>query len=120
MIFLIISLVLFATAAFFNAVMDTLQFHFHRSVFTRLNPEFWNPSKSWRTAYVLPGTNYKVDAWHLAKSLMIIFMAVSAIILIGVDYTNIPIWAYGGLLIVYGFAWNLTFNIFYNHLLLYK
>ena len=118
MIPLVLSLVFFALAAIMNAVMDTLQFHFERSIFRNLDPKFWNPNVAWRFAWVVPFTSYKVDAWHLSKSSMIIFCALSAVCLIGGCDPVAPWWAYPMSLLIYGAIWNGTFNLFYNTLLL--
>ena len=118
MIILILSILFFALAAMMNAVMDTLHFHFERSIFSSREESFWNPAVSWHTAKYLPYTRYKVDAWHLAKSSMIIFCALSAVCLIGGCDPVAPWWAYPMSLLIYGAIWNGTFNLFYNTLLL--
>ncbi len=50
----VISLCFFSFASMCNAVMDTLQFHYHRSIFY-INPKFdenfYNPELSWRNKY---------------------------------------------------------------------
>lgn len=114
MISLVISLYLFGLAAYCNAVMDTLQFHFHRSIFSHLDPLFWDPSVSWRAAKFFPWTRYRVDAWHLFKSGMIVSMASSAVVLLGgIDY-DLPVWGYLLVLLLYGLVWNATFNVFFD------
>lgn len=80
----VVGIILVGLAGFFKAVMDKLQFHWHRSIFyrdrMRFNPLFWNPQLSWENKYEL-GSSYKVekfkfsttllvfltDAWHLAQ-----------------------------------------------------
>lgn len=120
MIAIIISLMFFSLAAYFNAVMDTLQFHFDRSVFSHKDPNFWNPAKSWQAAKFFPGTKYRMDAWHLFKSAMIVSSALSAVVLLyGLDFV-MPWWGYPGILIVYGVVWIATFNAFFDVLLLKK
>lgn len=53
-------------AAFFNAVMDTLQFHFSTSIFKNLNQNFWNPNVSFKVLKNFLGI-VRLDAWHLTK-----------------------------------------------------
>lgn len=126
LIYLLVSYLCFALAAFCNSVMDTLDHHFINSIFnsTKLDDKFWNPSIShWTTPY-LPYTKYKLDAWHLFKSLMIIFHALSNcfIFLAGTYITNLysEILSIFILLIVYGIIWNVPFNLFYNRILITK
>lgn len=90
-------------AAICNALMDTLEHHFDVSIFRNLNPKFWNPNVSWQYAYIIPFTKYKVDAWHLAKSLMIICLA----------FACANTWY---MFIILGIIWNSVFNIFYNRI----
>jgi hypothetical protein len=58
--------------SFFNSVMDATENepNFNESVFRNWNPKFWLKTVSWQYARKLFG--YKFDAWHIAKSLMII------------------------------------------------
>ena len=93
-------------AAFFNAVMDLLENeNFNRSVFSKRNKRFWYKRESWQHATQILG--YKIDGWHLAKSLMIISMA-AAIVL----YKNMfnPILDVAAI----GLVWNVSFNTFYE------
>lgn len=95
-------------AAICNAMMDTLSHHFHASVFSDLNPKFWNPNISYKYAKFFPYTKYRVDAWHLAKSTMIV-------LLISLLACNvITFWWLD--IIICGLLWNGTFNLFYNKL----
>lgn len=106
-----ISLIFILLASFLNACMDNLSHHFYKSIFNQksLNPLFWNPEISWMKKS-LTWTNYKLDAWHLCKSLMIICMIFSVIL-----YNPIinPVFDF----MIYGLIWNLYFNLFYNHIL---
>ena len=47
-----ISLLLVALAAACNAVMDVLSFHYKQSIFTKSNPQWWNPAISWKNKYI--------------------------------------------------------------------
>lgn len=70
----------FILAGLFEAVMDTLQFRFHDSIFRDMNHSFWNPEVSWMNKWkdgcpkfgpkFKGSTTYLVfvtDGWHLAK-----------------------------------------------------
>src|SRR5688572_9293791 len=102
-----ISLFFFSLAAICNAVMDKLQFHFYTSIFQDKNPRFWNPELSWRYAKIVPFTKYKIDAWHLAKSLMIIFVACASAVLI-LEVEDGAWWCLPVALVMYGATWILT------------
>lgn len=96
-------------AAICNALMDKIEtiISFNTSIFRGLNKGFWCKVNSANTTFI-PLTHYKVDAWHLSKSAMIIFWALAII------YYKpfIPILDF----LVIGSVWNLTFNTFYNHI----
>lgn len=91
--------------AIFNAIHDTVNFRYHESVFRNLDPWFWDNSTSYLMAKKIFG--YKIDAFHLAKSLML-FSLFGAIL----SYER-PVF---GILdfIAFGLVWNVTFNLFYN------
>jgi divalent metal cation (Fe/Co/Zn/Cd) transporter len=116
---IILSIVFLMCASACNAVMDTLSHHYYVSIFSRLNPKFWDPAVSWEFAKKIKYTKYKVDAWHLFKSLMIIFICLSVLVM---ARSQAPIthhiigWIID--LVVYGCVWNLVFNYFYNHILI--
>jgi hypothetical protein len=102
-----------ALAGFFKAVSDTLDHHFGRSVFRFKDPRFWNPEVSWKEANYLRFTNYKIDAWHISNSLIIICFACA----LSLDRPHIGfVWE----LIISGICYNFSFNIFYNKILLTK
>jgi len=105
-----ISLMFLMFAAAFNAVMDTLTHHYSTSIFKFKNPQFWNPNVSWQYVNFLPFTRYRADAWHLAKSSMIFCICFAIIFFKGEWYH----------FFIFGAAWNLTFNLFYNKLLIKK
>ena len=76
-----LSIFFFVLAGFSEAIMDTLQFHYYKSIFRNLKKEqFWNPETSWLNKYknnnpemgekFLGSTTIFVgftDAWHLFK-----------------------------------------------------
>jgi len=103
-----VSSIFIILSALCNATMDILENeNFHISIFKDLNQKFWYKRESWKYAKTLFG--YKFDAWHICKSLMIIFMCLSIVF-----YTPLA-----GILdvLLYGALWNLTFNITYNKIL---
>ena len=73
----------FVLAGLFEAVMDVVQFHYHKSIFKKLkNNLFWDASESWKNKYkdgdpnkgpkfFLSNTLFVglTDAWHLFKTL---------------------------------------------------
>lgn len=116
---ILISLLLFAAAAACNAVMDTIVHHFSVSVFAGLNDQWWNPAISWMNKhnYSFPWNIVQIsDAWHFFKLLMICIISYNFIFVgrrIPVTWGRIIVYT-----ILYGSAWNLSFNLFYNHLLI--
>lgn len=96
--------------------MDNLKDHYYKSIFNnnRLNKHFWDYNTSNKAPIYIEHSKYKVDAWHLFKSLMIIFICLSII-------TFKPTFAFEKYLIftfiLYGIIWNVIFNLFYNHIL---
>ena len=112
-------------AAICNAVMDKISFHFENSIFNGLNKYFWNPYWSWKNKYVNQNPYYGrrkflgiklaptfTDAWHLFKSIMIVFM------ILAVVFYN-PIVCILVDVIIYGIVWNVVFNLCFNHLFKY-
>lgn len=125
-----ISLLFWCLAAACCAVMDTLQYHFYSSkiYYTLRKPTqsyWWNPEFSWKNKYIdrYPPNGLRkwlwfdvpfTDGWHTFKSLMIVFICVSVATfepLIDSPIINI---------IIYGTAWNVIFNLFYNKILIKK
>jgi hypothetical protein len=119
-------------AAFLNACMDVQKHRWHKSVFR----SFKNPRLrkfyhiySWKNVYVNWDQDNKtkrkllhpalVDAWHFNKSLMICLLLGTFAISTPTSYIfSEPIYILD--YIIYGIAWNATFNTFYNHILIYK
>lgn len=109
-----------ALAAICNAVMDNLYvYRIGGSIFNKYDAAFWCKDVSWNKAKRVFG--YKIDAWHLFKSAMIIFLCASAVV-----YHQLPNWwfhfSYWWLdafkdMAACGIAWNMVFNLFYNKLL---
>lgn len=97
-------------AGFFKAVSDTLTHHYDTSIFKWKDARFWNPAISWQFAHYLKFTKYKLDAWHISNSGMIIFFSLAVVF----HHPHLK-WYYEILLA--GSLFNLSFNIFYNHIL---
>ena len=94
-------------AAVLNALMDRVENeNFSSSVFRGLNPKWWYKRESWKYAKRVFG--WKFDAWHVAKSLMIISLAFGIVL-----YR--PILGILDVLII-GAIWIGTFNIFYKRI----
>lgn len=121
-----ISLLLVALAAICNAVMDVISFHYKQSIFTKYNPQWWNPAISWKNKYIdwdndvrmekviyignlfsIKYPTFLTDAWHFFKSLMIVLLGFAIVLYVPVVNIYVDI-------ILVGLAWNLIFNVFYN------
>ncbi len=134
-----ISLVLFILASICSSVMDVTSFHFETSIFSKLNPKFWNESESWKNKYQdWDGGNFKrkkliwninlpvcfTDSWHMFKTTMI-FLVVGAIVLYKPTLSCFDLGFCKPLLylfdfVLFGTAWNCMFNIFFNRILVKK
>lgn len=94
-----ISIILFSLAAFFNACMDAFENeNFFESIFRNKNQRFWYKRESWKWAKKIGG--YKLDAWHISKSCMIICIC----------FAIFPNWK--GFIL--GIVWNIIFVLFYH------
>lgn len=80
---------------------------YSRSVFSRYNPKWWSKIVSWEYVKFLPFTKYRPDAWHLAKSGMILFLCLAIVVY---DPKGIRVVDF----LIFGAAWNIVFNVFYN------
>lgn len=105
-----ISIILILLAAFFNAVMDAVENeNFFETIFRNLPKQFWYKRESWK--YVKKIFGYRPDAWHLAKSCMLVCFA-GAVVWFDIQITK---WWHGVVCIgVIGVVWNLSFNLFYH------
>ena len=97
-------------AAFFKAVADTLQHHFETSIFKNKDVRWWNPAFSWKYVKFLPFTKYRLDAWHLSNSLMIV-----SFICFGVFFEHRIHWSLE--VIASGIIFNFAFILFYDEVL---
>lgn len=106
-----ISAIFIFLAAFFNAVMDATENepNFNESVFKKLPKQFWLKEQSWK--YVKKILGYRPDAWHLAKSLMVLCFAGAMI------FFDMPVMKWQDValyLVAIGIIWNGAFWLFYN------
>lgn len=117
-----VSVLFVILAAICNAVMDKVSFHYYKSIFVKYKPAFWYPQVSWKNKYINGNPCYGrrkflgfnlhpafTDAWHLFKSLMIVFL-VSAIIFYD------PIFCMLIDFIIFGITWNVVFVQFFNNI----
>lgn len=98
----------FAVAAILNAVMDRVENEgFYQSIFRDKKSSFWYKRDSWNKATKVFG--WKFDAWHLSKSLMLVFIAIAIVL-----YKPIfnPLYDFG----LAGLTWIVVFNLFYNRI----
>lgn len=97
-----------SAASFFNACLDCFENeNFFESIFKDWNQRFWYKRESWKHAKKI--FNYKVDAWHIAKSCMIICFVMAII-------TFKPIHQWWVHLISLGILWNFVFWLFYHEI----
>lgn len=101
-----ISAILLALAAICNAFMDaTENENFYESIFKVKNAKFWYKRESWKYATKVFG--WKFDAWHVFKSLMIIFMCLAIVF-----YKSVFAWWIDFL--IAGAVWNIVFVFVYH------
>jgi hypothetical protein len=113
-----ISLSFVLIASFFNACMDSFENeNYYESIFKSWDIKFWYKRESWKYAKKIFG--YHVDGWHLAKSLMIICVALAMYteqFSNQIWHTNILLLNIGIDITIMGIIWNLGFNLFYHHI----
>lgn len=127
---LYLSILFLGLAAFCNACMDVVSFHYDRSIFKNLNKQYFDPSVSWKNKYIKgePINGRRTifwglinihpaftDFWHFAKSLMIILMCTALVFSLKCCIKNTYFLLC--ILLIYGFIWNSVFNLFYNKIL---
>jgi hypothetical protein len=100
MIFLLTSF-----SGFFKAVADTIQHHYDRSIF--YGNDFFNPLVQ---GAIVPFTKYPFDAWHISNSGMIGCFILAACL--GRKNEFILKFLITSILFI------LTFNLFYNQILI--
>lgn len=101
-----ISIILLSIAAILNAFMDRIDDeNIHQSIAKNWNWKFWYKRESDKYAKMIGG--YRLDGWHITKSLMIITISLCAVL-------HKPVFVWWIELIISGIVWNLVFNVFYN------
>ena len=119
-------------AAFFNSLMDVLQFRYSRSVFPQegVQQEFFDPDLSWRNKWkngnpeegeAYPGSSTVfvlfTDAWHLFQFLM--FSCFNLIILVLAHRIwKLKWYLYILLFVSINFLFGLTFELFFARILI--
>ncbi len=119
-----ISLLFVILAGICNSVMDTVQFRYRLSYFSKLDPTFWNPKVSWKNKWkdddIKNGEKFfgsstflvfVTDIWHLAQFLMLVFFSLAIVF-----YK--PVFNFTGSFIVEAFTYHtvfgLVFELFWN------
>lgn len=119
--------ILIILASISEAIMDKLQFHYHKSIFkfnpVKYNQLFWDASISWKNKYKENSMTepkfygsttmfvFLTDAWHLFKFLRNIFL-----------FIGLPLIAIGPLniflaIILARIIYGLFFNLFFDKIL---
>jgi hypothetical protein len=91
---ILISIILLFIAFISKGIMDTLQFHYNRSIyFTFKNQHWWDPSKSWANKYAFKNKFllwifkgplvFLTDAWHFFQFVFLNSMFVTIAVNIG-------------------------------------
>lgn len=121
---MVFSFIFIILAAICNALMDKVEneIQYNTSIFRRFKtPEFWCKTKSAHSVNLIPGTTYRPDAWHISKSLMIIFLIAAIVMFTPSISTHLkPFFQWYVLMgtlieiLLFGTIWNVTFNLFYN------
>jgi hypothetical protein len=117
---IILSIFFWILAASCNSIMDTLQFRYNNSFWSKFNPHFWNPKLSWRnkwgknlsTPKFWGSTTFLVfltDGWHLFQFLMITFAAIAVVTF--EDSFNLGVIIN---LIIYKIIWSSTFELLFR------
>lgn len=123
-----ISFILILLSAICNAIMDVCSFHYTDSIFSKLNPKWWDTAMSWKNKYVnwnggdkrirklfwkINYPTFLTDSWHFFKSTMIVLM-VGAIVVYNPVVCPLVDFA------IMGVIWNVVFNLCYNKLFVLK
>lgn len=101
-------------AAFVNGITDTLCFNFIQSRFRNLNPKWWNPNVSWQYVPLTLGF-VRLDAYHVFKYLMILFLAISVKYYLPIFYNLWEIYYIFELMMIWGVGFEISRKIFKNN-----
>lgn len=123
-IFFIVGLILVSLSAISESIMDKIQFHYDKSIFSneKFNQLFWNPVESWKnkwkedlkTEKFLGSSTifvFTTDAWHLFKFFKNTFL-----------FIGLPLLCLGGVNIILSVIigrvlYGLTFTLYFDRLL---
>lgn len=121
-----IGLILVCFAGISEAIMDKIQFHYNKSLFSnkRFNQFFWNPSESWKnkwkedfkTEKFLGSSSifvFLTDGWHLSKFFrnICLFIGLPLITFKTSNFILICVIAR----IMFGFTFTIFFNLILNN-----
>jgi hypothetical protein len=99
-------------AGFLMAVMDSVENeNISKTVFNKLNQKWWSKRESWKHVKFIPFTKYRLDAWHLAKSLLILCVGLTSVF-----FSSITPWWYIDVIIIASII-TVSFVLFYDYLL---
>jgi hypothetical protein len=109
----VVLLVILAAAC--NAVMDKTEtlISYNASVFRKWNKKFWCKPYAAHNVDFLPFTSYRPDAWHLAKSAMIVLLLSTLLVAKYASPSTLNALEFILSLALLGVIWNWTFNFFY-------
>ena len=120
-----ISIIFIMLAAISFAVVDVLSHHFPRSIFKKLKPQWWNPKKSWKNAYMnwdkgkrSKNISYMIsDANNTFTYIGIIFFilaVVSPVSYISQSFTNRGLGRFILDVVILFFVYLIVYQIFYR------
>ena len=114
-----LSVIFIILAAICNAAMDTSAHHFSTSIFKWYDAKFFDASISWKYAKMISG--YRVDFWHICKSLMLFFLMAAVVHYKPISanwFTTMTPFAHSLMdWCLLGTLHNIVFNTFYNKVL---
>lgn len=125
---MIYTLLLIILSSIANACMDVVTHHYDKSIFSKYDRYYFDPSISWVNKYNKNDASLGrkqwhgiviheafTDFWHLCKSITICSF-IGAV----VCYEYQSKWLMLFDFISYGIIWNMTFSLFYNKILIKK
>jgi len=126
----ILAILFIVLASISEAIMDTVQFHYEKSIFKfdpdKYNPLFWDASISWKNKYKENSMTeekfygsktifvFTTDAWHFFKFLRNLFLFIG-LPLLGIGYLNIII-----AVVIARIIYGLVFTFFFDKVLIKK
>ena len=134
----VIPLFIYCLSGICDAIVDTLEFHYSESIFTKYNPQIWDISKSWTNKYIDHDESKGVrkvnilwiikidvpvqftDAFHFFKMLREGFYtaSITAALCVGTYFTSIQWYVLLIFFCVVGESRNKVFNQVFNKILI--